>query len=59
MWIARCLIYLTVAIVGISYALDAPLWHGAALVAVSLTPIAATIALDCYRLRRRGPAKLR
>jgi hypothetical protein len=52
MWIARCLIYLAGAIVGIAYALDAPLWHGAALVAVIMAPILATVAWDYYRLRR-------
>jgi hypothetical protein len=44
--IARLFICLTAAVAGTAYALDAPLWHGAAIVAIALLPIGATLLWD-------------
>ena len=43
---------LTVAVVGISYALDIPLWGGAALVAVASVPMVALAIRDEFYWKR-------
>jgi hypothetical protein len=52
--LARILAYLTGAIVCLSYALDAPLWHGAVMMGAVMTPILATVLYDYLRLRAAG-----
>jgi hypothetical protein len=54
---ARLVAYATASAVCFSYALDAPLWVGAAVLGVILVPIGLTVAWDYFRLR--GAAGLR
>jgi hypothetical protein len=51
---ARLVAYATVSAVCFSYALDGPLWHGAALVGAMMVPIGLTVAWDYFRLRGTG-----
>jgi len=56
MFWARIAALLVVAIVSISYAIDSSLLVAAALVAVAMTPLPATLLWERYRLRRRPRA---